>query len=166
MTSFPWFGVDYYGVPRVRQMLLEEADCESQLVTCLFTDALLEAGAHCYGSACGLLERPQRSFVINSNNIMTSPEANISHRYPQVFLGLHRRWSEAEVADFEPLLLGLVQRLAPWPVSQMRRLARHLASDTDLEPTSFDSVGCEVPDQLRVATRSVLSTLAHLPLSY
>lgn len=147
-------GVDYYGVPLAKKVFAEIAERPQETAALLFLDALAEAAFHAAGQpdaarAAGV----PPAFIINTYNIITTPSANISHRHPQVILGLCDQWTAdgitglSELTDAYFVALDAKMRAAG-NLQGVRSVLQRLLGDPDLEPVNFKCVGCTIPQEV------------------
>lgn len=92
--------VDYYGVPALFK-IVERVENPTEFVSLLFLDALITACSHYSGKKIN--DQIKRDvLVLNTYNCYES-QANITHHYPQIILGLKKKWSEEDVQEFNKL---------------------------------------------------------------
>jgi hypothetical protein len=126
-------GLDYYGFHLLEDALRKLRAKRPAMVSRLFVEALLDAGAHHHApSLLPMLEGPV--MILNGYNIINTPAANFTHRTPQSFLGLCATWGEAELATLAATLRRGFARLASRSSADAARaLALALSRDADLD---------------------------------
>lgn len=152
------YGVDHYGVGRVVKAVGGlPAHERVEFVCFLFMDALLDAALHSrlvMAPRSIVLGRPV--FVLNTYNIITAPSANISHRNPQVMLGLTSAWAVNDIDELRRCIADHVAgtrarvEAAGRDPMQLTSNIRSLADDPDLGPVDFSGpLGLRVPPEVR-----------------
>ncbi|MBS2031755.1 MAG: hypothetical protein JST54_27910 [Deltaproteobacteria bacterium] len=155
---FGEYGVDFYGVPQLRGIIeaLPAAD-RFRFVALMFLDALFESALHEKATpgvdSHKLVDRP--AFIINTYNVLLMPSENISHRHPQVLLGLIGQWRPAHLdalalttRAYVGVLIDRLPRAAGLEELFRARVAE-ISQDPDLLETSFDPVGLHIAETVR-----------------
>ena len=98
--------IDQYGMAALFKNV-QNVENPTEFVTLLFLDALMNSCA--YANGVDFLHRINRDVIVLNTYNCFEPWANISHRLPQVILGLKRRWLKKDVEVFNALFKEYIQ---------------------------------------------------------
>ena len=104
--------IDYMGLPRCIKKLKAKKDFVP-FVSVAFADALTNSGLNHSGKKESVMSLFKRDvLVLNTYNWQES-SANISHRHPQVILGMHYDWSPEDLECLRSLFQEYLKMNAP-----------------------------------------------------
>lgn len=131
--------VDYYGAEYLIKMVSTHPN-STEFASFLFLDALFNSTAHANG--VDLIKSIKRNVIVLNTHHCFEGRGNLSHRRPQMVLGLKKNWSEDDVAEFEELFRDYVKFHKELMNSKMFKTLKHdpdLAND-ELQYKSFGIV--------------------------
>lgn len=133
--------IDYYGVDGLKSIIDQIPD-STYFVTILFCEALVDAALG--GCENSIPKKYKRNvLVINSYNCY-EPLANITHRRPQIILGLKSEWNERDILVFKKLVR---EYFAHYSSELTETFFQKIKSDGDLLDKNTDyknSLGIEI----------------------
>jgi hypothetical protein len=92
--------IDYYGVPALFK-IIDQVENPAEFVTLLFMDALVNSCAHFNGY--NFERKINRDILVLNTDNCYDGWANITHRRPQIILGLKKEWSKEDLVVFNKL---------------------------------------------------------------
>lgn len=157
-------GVDYYGIPRVREEIFK-LNKPKEFIISIFLDALISSALHSSNLSKHrsiIVERPV--FILNGYNIINTPEADISLKYPQCLLGLNQDWTEADLGtlrEFTERYFKLLQEyfeITP-DMPSFKNWLIELMNNEDLRETKIKLEGCAISESVVAAYFDGLKSL-------
>lgn len=114
------FGVDYMGINQLKKYVNSKRHSD-ECVCFMFLETLFyQLGYRYTNNSLLSFFKNRKVLLLNTYNIFTTPEGNITHSYPQTILGLVEYWDENK--------LELLKDLSAWYVSY---LCKKVKSDSN-----------------------------------
>ena len=92
--------IDYGGIPGLLSMV-SRLENPVEFVSLMFLDAMINSCSHVNGK--NFLRVIDRDVLVLNSYIFHGPMGNITHRYPQIILGLLPQWSEENLSEFRSM---------------------------------------------------------------